>query len=185
LWSEEDAMSGSRLSAGERRRVSNLLQRTNDAHLYRRALAVLEYSRGKSVAEIAESLEVSRQSVYNWIDRFQHHDILELVDAPHPGRPSEWLGEAEALLQALLMQKPEQFGYCATYWTVPLLQEQLWHMTERYYSDSTIRRGLRRLDYVWKRPRYVLAPDPEREKKTANLPRHQWLARAQCVVGRR
>ncbi len=92
-------MSGPRLSAGERRRVLNLFQETDDAHLYRRVLAVLEHSRGKSVVEIAESLQVSRQSVYNWIGRFRHtHDILELVDAPHPGRPSDWMEEVEALL---------------------------------------------------------------------------------------
>jgi len=121
-------MSGSRLSTRERRRVLNLLQRTDDAHLYRRVLAVLEHDRGKSVVEIAESLQVSRQSVYNWIGCFQHaNDILKLVDAPHPGRPSDWMEEAEALLQVLLTHGPEQFGYYATYWTVPLLQEQLWH----------------------------------------------------------
>jgi transposase len=178
-------MRGLRLSAGERRRVLNLLQGTHDAHLYRRVLVVLEHSRGKSVAEIAESLQVSRQSVYNWIDRFRHtRDILELVDAHRPGRPPDWMQEAESWLQALLTHRPEQFGYCATHWTVPLLQEQLWHGTGGHYSDSTIRRSLHRLNYVWKRPRYVLACDAQREKKTPNSPCPQWFAKAQCAAGR-
>ena len=32
-------------------------------------------------------------------------------------------------------------------------------------SDTALREQLHRLGYVWKRPRYVLLPDPEREKK--------------------
>ena len=32
-------------------------------------------------------------------------------------------------------------------------------------SDETVRRGLRRLGYVWKRPRYVLDPDPRAREK--------------------
>jgi transposase len=178
-------MTGITLSAGERRHVLNLLQRAHDASLYRRTFAVLEHSRGKSVAEIAESLQVSRQSVYNWIERFQRtRNILELNDAPHPGRPPDCIEQAQAGLQALVTHSPQQFGYYATQWTVPLLQEQLWHGMGKHYSESTIRRGLHRLGYVWKRPRYVLACDPEREKKTPNSPHRQWFARAQCAAGR-
>lgn len=31
-----------------------------------------------------------------------------------------------------------------------------------------------RLGYVWRRPRYVLMPDPEREKKTPNSLHAPW-----------
>ena len=65
-------MSQSRLSAGERRRLLNLLRRTQNARVYKRALAVWEHSHDKSAVAIAEFLYVSRQSVYNWIDRFRY-----------------------------------------------------------------------------------------------------------------
>jgi transposase len=144
----------------------------------------LEHDRGKSVVAIAESLKVSRQSVCRWIDRYEHaNDILALVDAPHPGRPRKWMNETEMQLRSLLMHAPEQFGYAASYWTAPLLQEQLRHETGSHYSDTAIRRGLHQLEYVWKRPRYVLAADPEREEKTPNSPGRQWVARAQRAVG--
>ena len=48
---------------------------------------------------------------------------------------------------------------------MPLLQEVLEIATEQWVSDDTLRRALDRLNYVWKRPRYDLDPDPEREKK--------------------
>jgi transposase len=70
-----------------------------------------------------------------------------------------------AWLKDLMRQRPEARGYFANQWTVPLLQEELFHGTGRYVSADTIRRSLDRLGYVWKRARYVLAPDPEKGKK--------------------
>jgi len=131
------------------------------------------------VAEIAQSLRVSRQSVYNWTEDFwRARDVSRLADAARSGRPPWWDEETELLLQNLLQDSPQHLGYFATQWTVPLLQEQLWHGTGKRYCARTVRRGLHRLGYVWKRARYVLMPDPEREKKTPNLPHCQWIARA-------
>jgi hypothetical protein len=50
---------------------------------------------------------------------------------------------------------------------VPILQDYLEGAGGRRLSEDTIRRQQRRLDYVWKRSRYVLPPDPQREKKRA------------------
>ena len=52
----------------------------------------------------------------------------------------------------------------------PLLQHESGARTGLWPSDETVRRGLRQLGYAWKRPRYVLDPDPERKKKTADPP---------------
>ena len=71
------------------------------------------------------------------------------------------------MLEALLAVSPQDLGYPHVSWTVPLLQEVLEIATEQWVSDDTLRRALDRLNYVWKRPRYDLDPDPEREKKTA------------------
>jgi transposase len=177
-------MDSERLNANERRQLIRLLRRTNDVRQYRRALAVLESGCGKTVAEIAQMLRVSRQSVYNWIEDFRRkRDVQGLVDAPRSGRPPCWSEEVDALLQNLLQSSPQHLGYFATQWTVPLLQEQLRHGVGEHYSGRTVRRGLHRLGYVWKRARYILMPDPEREKKTPNSPRRQWFAGARRVAG--
>jgi transposase len=177
-------MSETKLGAGKRRRIRDQLRCTRDARLYRRLLAVLEYDRGESVSDIAELLGVSRQSIYNWIElAHERDDVVALRDAPRSGRPARADEVFDTLLRTLLMLSPERFGYHATYWTIPLLQDQLRKNLGEDYSASTVRRGLQRLDYVWKRPRYVLAPDPQREKKTRNSPHRLWLARAQRPVG--
>jgi len=155
------------LLSRQRRQLRKLLRRAQDASHYRRLLAILELDRGVPVAQVADLLRVTRQSVYNWASAFAAGcDPAALDDHYGRGRPSAWTEELQALLLAGLEQRPDELGYAGPNWTVPLLQEYLYGSSGRWLSDDTIRRELDRLGYVWKRFRYVLPPDPEREKKT-------------------
>jgi transposase len=72
----------------------------------------------------------------------------------------------ETLLLVALEQRPDELGCPGLNWTVPLLRDYLQRSSGQGLSDDTLRRELDRLGYVWKRSRYVLPPDPQREKKT-------------------
>ena len=74
------------------------------------------------------------------------------------------------LLADVIATPPDQLGYLAVNWTVPLLQDHLERACSTRFSDDTIRRALHHLGYVWKRYRYVLDEDPDLEKKTP----HSW-----------
>lgn len=164
-------MTSQRLPPAQVQQLECQLMHTDDVRLYRRTLALLMWGRGSAVAEIASVLWVRRQSVYNWIASYsQTADPARLRDRERPGRPPSWTEQIEALLAELIAVSPDQLGYLAVNWTVPLLQEQLEREKGVHFSDDTIRRALHRLGYVWKRYRYVLDPDPELEKKTA----HSW-----------
>ena len=177
-------MSKAKLTSGERRQIRTAMRQTRDARVYRRLLAVLESDRGATICEIADLIGVSCQSVYNWIARFRERgNVADMTDAPRAGRPTRAGEVVDIVLRMLLKLPPEWSGYHATHWTVPLLQDQLRQYTGEEYSSDTVRRSLHRLGYVWKRPRYILAPDPEREKKTLHSPRPVWLAPAQRGAG--
>jgi transposase len=172
------------LTSSERRKLRQYLHDTSDAHLYRRLLAVLEFDHGTSVSELARLLNVSHQSIYNWIDRFcQQRQIVALVDQYGIGRPTVWTDEAVAWLRTLLSSSPEQWGYFANDWTIPLLQEQLRCCIGQTFAEDTVRRQLHRLGYVWKRGRYLLAPDPELEKKTTDSQENPEPAVAERAAG--
>ncbi len=177
-------MEGLKLTWRERHCLREQLQKTQNAPLYRRTLAVLEVGQGRSIAQVAQTLGVTRQSVYNWLASYvPAHDPRALQDEPHPGRPSFWTEDHQALLQWLLGHAPDEFGYFAVDWTVPLLREEWEHGTGLRLSDETIRRGLQGLGYVWKRGRYELAPDPELEKKTPHSLSNRAFATAQRAAG--
>lgn len=177
-------MEGLKLTRWQRQRLAKQLKEAQDARLYRRTLAVLEVGRGRSVAQVAQALDVTRQSIYNWIASYaQACDPHALQDEPHPGRPSFWTEDHQSLLCWLLEHPPDAFGYFAGNWTVPLLQEQWEHGTGMRPGEDTVRRGLQDLGYVWKRGRYELEPDPELEKKTQYSGSHPPFAAAQCTAG--
>src|SRR5512135_3128361 len=177
-------MSRLNLTPWQRRRLRRPLAETRDARLFRRTLAVLEFDPGRSAADIARRLGVTRRTIYDWVGAYlEGHDPASLEDQPgrgrHPGRDED----QEHLLEALLAASPQDLGSPHVSWTVPLLREVLEIATEQRVSEDTLRRALHRLDYVWKRPRYDLDPDPERAKKTPHSPANTGPAAAQRRVG--
>jgi len=168
---EGKTMSRLKLTSWQRRRLQRQLAAAQDARLFRRTLAVLEFDSGRSATDIARMLGVTRQSVYNWVEAYtQDHDPASLEDEQGRGRHRILDEDQEHLLEALLPMSPQDLGYPHVSWTVPLLHEVLETTTEQRMSKATLRRALGRLDYVWKRPRYDLDLDPEREKKTPHPP---------------
>lgn len=162
-------MSKFHLTAARRNKLRSALKHCREARLYRRLLAVLEVGAGRPVAVVARSLGVARQSVHHWLRAYADQPTPEtLCDQPHPGRPTRCDEQAQVQLHSLLAASPREFGFVANVWTAPLLQEywQRWH--DCSLGENTLRRWLHELGYTWKRSRYVLAPDPELEKKTAN-----------------
>lgn len=163
-------MNGVLLNSRQRRRLQRELGSADEAPLCRRILALLEVDAGKPISGVAELLGVSRHSVYNWIECYAaRHDPEDLADRERSGRPPRWTDEIRSVVQECLKWPPDSWGYQAVGWTVPLLQNWLIEQTGLTFSESAIRHHLHRLGYAWKRPRYVLEPDPEREKKKADL----------------
>ena len=171
-------MSQFQLESKQRRQLRRLLHGTSDLNTYRRCLALLEVDAGRAVADVARSLGITRQSIHNWIGRLREASRAEaLVDRYGGGRPPLLGDEDRKRLVALLCHSPQHLGSPAANWTVPLLCEHLGFATGVRVSEPTMRRLLHRLGYVWKRPRYVLEPDPERGKKTTDHPQAAGAAR--------
>jgi transposase len=169
-----------RLTRAQRRALHRVAHHAPSVHAYQRAVAILAVDEGESVAGVAARLGVTRQSVYNWLAAFAQAPSPEaLLDRYGGGRPGWWTPPLRALLSEAMASTPEQAGLVGPQWTVPLLQEYLAQHADTAPSDDTVRRELQRLGYVWKRFRYVLPPDPEVEKKTANPPAFAGTAAAQ------
>jgi transposase len=117
-------MSKLRLTSRQRVRLEQQLRKTKNARNFRRTLAVLEAARGRSIAEIARMLRTSRVSVHRWIAHYLEGGAgMLLRDQRGGNHPSFWTDHEEALLRASLDHRPDDFGYPAVEWTVPLLQK--------------------------------------------------------------
>ena len=142
------------LTPQQRFRLRQLRDTAPDAGLFRRALALLQIDQGHAVTEVAGELGVTRQSIYNWLDRYLNAPTPRaLRDGRGHGPVTAWEEPLVAVLRSALEQAPSRWGYRDLQWTVPLLQEHLARWDGRHWSDTTLRRQIHPLGYVWKRPR--------------------------------
>jgi transposase len=153
------------LSDRQRGELEALVSRTPLAKERCRAQALLWLAEESDVAEVAEQLNVSRQTIYNWLSRFQQRAALDLrerlLDVPRPGRPRAASGTIDELVAAVIDGDPRQLGYRATVWTAPLLSQYLLDHHGIEVSDRTVSRAIGRLGLRWKRPRHELALRPK------------------------
>src|SRR5437764_9571715 len=151
-----------RLSLSQRQRgeLEQLVSHTPLAEERCRAQALLWLAEGADVAEVAELLQVSRQTIYNWLSRFQERAQLDLrarlLDAPRLGRPRAASGTIDERVAAVINDDPRKFGYHATVWTAPLLSRYLHDHHGIEVPERTVGRAIDRLGIDWKRPPHEL-----------------------------
>jgi transposase len=158
------------LTPKQRFLLRRLRDSTPDADILRRTLALLQLDRGLSVAAIAAELGVSRQSIYNWLDRYLIAPTPRVLrDRRGHAHVTAWDEDLLAVLHSALERPPGHWGYRDLEWTIPLLQQHLSHWDDHWWSETTLRRQVHGLGYVWKRPRYVLKPDRYRSRKMCRI----------------
>ena len=149
------------LTSGERNELEAVLVANPSAKEFKRAQALLLLDENNSVAEIAELLRTSRQTIYNWVARFQLRRTRpveeRLRDAPRDGRPAT-VGEIiDELLDEILDADPRAYGYRSTIWTAEIFQQYLHDYFRINASQRSVHYALERLRIRWKHPRHTLA----------------------------
>ncbi len=158
------------LSDRQRADLEVILTHTPSARERCCAQALLWLDEGSNAGAVAELLHVSRQTIYNWVDRYHERAGLDLRarlrDAPRPGRPRT-RGGIDPLIAEVIDSDPRVLGYRSTVWTAPLLNRYLHEHHRIEVCDRTVSRAIARLGIRWKRPRHQLArrPDTWRQSK--------------------
>jgi putative transposase len=91
------------------------------ARAYRRALGILELDRGKSLTEVAKTLQVSIASVSSWAKEYRERGLQVIQDQPRSGRPIVIDGQQRAKITALACSEPPE-GYAQ--WSLRLLADK-------------------------------------------------------------
>ena len=101
-----------------------------------RAQAILLSARGFTMAELWSILDVRREAISEWIDRWESEGLLGLYDRPRSGRPSIYQVADIDLLKTLVDEEPRQ---------IKTVQSQLADMTQKKASINTLKRLLKKL----------------------------------------
>jgi transposase len=161
-------MDGSIQLAAEERKVLLRVYRSGDARMARRAHVLLLLDDGFSYRQVRAVLFASNDLLADCVRRFREGGIYETLEGEATPRPDQdWLPTIEDWLRTAT---PQDFGYFRQRWTCEMLAELLaWEKGIRL-SAETIRRGLHRAGYVWRRPRPIVGPvDPEHAEKMERL----------------
>ena len=141
------------LTLQEKKLLQEFVLQTVLSNEARRAQALLWLDAGESPQVVAVRLRTSRQTVYNWATRFKRRqsesDIcVRLADGKRSGRPRTRLTAViDTLIADAMTKDPHTFGYAATSWSGPLLDQylrEIHHLTVNYTSVKLALQRVRR-----------------------------------------
>jgi transposase len=150
-------MDGSIEMSAEQRKVLLAAYRYGkDARAARRAHIVLLVADGRAYREVRDITFASFDLIRDCVRAF-HERGSDAVLKEHDEQPAvpRWLLMVQRWLQT---RTPQDFGYFRSRWSSAALAETLAWETGIRLSGETIRRGLARLGWVWRRPRPVVGP---------------------------
>lgn len=155
----------------DQHRLKQALKQVADKRTFRRLQSVLLVAQGHGTQEVASMMDVSVQTIYQWLALYlESHRVEALFEQPRSGRPPVATPITTARLLRELKRNPLRLGYYTTIWTVTLLAR---HLSERFgcvISPRTLRRRMKQIGLRCKRPRYFYSEkDPHRAQKKGRL----------------
>ncbi len=128
-WREGGPVEGKRrvhLSRRQRKELRSIVRRgKSENRAAMRARILLLAWEGKTIAEIARRVGVSRKVARKWIERFRTCGMEGLRDCPRPGRPPWYTLEQRLKVIEAACQNPGDFGRAETRWSVTPLCDTL------------------------------------------------------------
>ena len=101
------------LTTGQKNSIRRLMKNTTDKRYYRRLLAVLQKSNGRTFADIAKEHGVSIRSVQRWVSAYSQTgtDGLEIKKTGSSSIQSRITEEDREIMLSVLFNDPNIFGY--------------------------------------------------------------------------
>jgi putative transposase len=132
-----------------------LARRERDGRVGARLLALANALDGMSRDEAARAAGMDRQTLRDWVHRYNAEGVEGLRDRPRPGRPCALDEGRQAALKALILRGPKLERDGCVAWRVRDLRALAERRFGVRYSESGIGRVLHGLDLSWQKARPV------------------------------
>jgi putative transposase len=152
------------LADEERKMLLQVYRSGRDVRVARRAHVILLWTDGWTWQEIQEALYCSTDLIVETLRCFANGGVTAVLERScEPPVIPAWLLKVKTWLTT---KTPQDFGYFRTRWSCEIVANLLAWETGVRLSGETIRRGLKKLGFVWRRPRPVVGPtDPQYAEK--------------------
>ena len=143
--------------------LNRIYKQSSHYQVQQRAHCILLSYEGVTIAELMEIFQVSRRTIYNWMNDWEDYRLLGLYNRPGRGRKPIFNELQEFQIKEWVKQSPKDLK------KVLAQIEELWEIT---VSKDTLKRILKNFEMTWRRFKRGLAgePDPlEYEEKKEEL----------------
>jgi transposase len=160
------AMTRKDYTAADLRRIAG---RTPDGDAARRMLALAHVMDGRSRGEGAMLCGMDRQTLRDWVHRYNAEGLAGLFDRPHCGRPSRLTAEQQAEVARWVRQGPKLSEDGVVRWRLVDLAQKIEkqfgvRLAERSVGSLLRRLGFRRLSVRPHHPGKAIAAQEEFKK---------------------
>jgi transposase len=132
-----------------------LAWRCGDKRRVQRLLALVGLAEERPVAELAERLAVSEETIYAWLRAFALAGWASLRRGASPGRPPKLTPVQRDRLKEVITAGPEAAGYPTGCWNSALVQDWIEREFKVLYSVHYIAELLRGLGFTYQKARFV------------------------------
>ena len=130
-----------------------LARREGDARVGRRLLAIANALEGMSGEMAARAAGMDRQTLRDWVLRYNQGGVAGLFDAWGDGRPCRLTEGQQATLRAIILAGPDPAVNGVSTWRVVDLCGIVRERFGISYSESGLAKLLHALDLSWQTPR--------------------------------
>ena len=153
----------------------SIAMRLSNMRLLRLSQALLWFSNGMGVREIANLLGVCEKTIFNWLKTFMHKGIGWLVGQHYQGRgrKEKLTKEQQKKLVSLIKKGPEANGFHCGIWNTAMIAEVIRLKFGVKYNLNYLSSLLKKLGFSYQKACFVT--DRQDEEKY-QLEREKWLS---------
>lgn len=123
-----------------------------DFRLWKRLKSIWLSQNGFRPEDIRAAVDVSRRSVFYWLERFRALGIDGLREGEHPGRPRGLGNDQWDRLAEILDSGPVAYGFSSGIWTCSRVGHVIQAEFGMRYHEDHVRKILHRLGFSVQRP---------------------------------
>ncbi len=131
----------------------------------KRYLAILAFSESQSFIEISTILQVSIESVRQWVNKYILSGILNLKNKTKSGRPPKLTKTQRKKLSELIKRGPDAAGFPGACWRTPMIQHLIKIKFGVYYSVKYLSELLKNMGFSYQKATFVAATRDKKERK--------------------
>lgn len=166
------------LTIEQKNSLKSLMKNTTDKRQYRRFLAILQKSNGRTFKDISKEHIVNIRSVQRWVFAYLENGTMGLEIKKTGSSQSRITDENKEIILSVLFNDPHLFGHVRNTWSLRSLARCLTEELDIPISFKHLQRILKDMDIKCKRPKLELEPGPDYDDGKKKVKNYKQIASA-------